>query len=94
MRSTTNFPNSSSLREKSNTTASHVSAPSKWFSVLEDTLNTLSRALFSSQELHVQKKYSRSGRAYWHVYDPFTEESNSFSSDDDVRTWIEQRYYR
>lgn len=30
----------------------------------------------------------------WNVYDPTTKESASFTTEAEVRSWLEQRYYR
>lgn len=30
----------------------------------------------------------------WNVYDPTTKESASFATEAEVRSWLEQRYYR
>lgn len=33
------------------------------------------------------------GNIYWHAYDPTSEKSIRLSSEDEIRSWLEQRYY-
>ena len=44
-------------------------------------------------EIQVQRKCDRQGNIYWLVFDPVTGYSSCFSSESEVRIWIEQRYY-
>lgn len=34
------------------------------------------------------------GVTIWNIYDPTTQESASFTTETEVRSWLEQRYYR
>jgi hypothetical protein len=43
-------------------------------------------------EPHIWKTRSH-GHILWHTYDPDTGESADFASEDEVRIWIENRYY-
>lgn len=43
-------------------------------------------------EPHIWKTRSH-GSACWHAYDPLTGDQADFGSEDDVRIWIEERYY-
>lgn len=45
-------------------------------------------------EPRVWQKRDRYGNLYWVIYDPTTGYSSSFSSEKEVRVWLEQRYYR
>jgi hypothetical protein len=36
----------------------------------------------------------RNGHLVWHVYDPMTERRQQFSSEADLREWLETRYYQ
>lgn len=46
-----------------------------------------------SSEPQVWQQRDRSGQTYWQVYDPETSRSASLSSEQEVRQWLEQRYY-
>jgi len=43
-------------------------------------------------EPHVWKTMSH-GHARWHTYDPNTGSATDFASEDEVRIWLEERYY-
>lgn len=45
-----------------------------------------------SSEPHVWKKGDRQGNIYWKVYDPLTDRSGLFESENQLRVWLEQRY--
>jgi hypothetical protein len=46
---------------------------------------------FNSQsEIKVWQRQDRFGNEYWEVYDPKTNRSASFGSEDEVRIWIEE----
>ena len=51
---------------------------------------------YFSQRLEpkIWQKRDRYGNSYWVVYDPTTGHSSCFSSEQEVRVWLEQRYYR
>ncbi len=48
----------------------------------------------SHNELQVWQKTDRYGNTYWQAYDPVTGRSTSLGSEDEMRIWIEQRYYQ
>lgn len=45
-------------------------------------------------EPKIWEKRDRSGNVFYKVYDPITGISNQFSSDLEVRIWLEERYRR
>ncbi|BAU15407.1 hypothetical protein LEP3755_59650 [Leptolyngbya sp. NIES-3755] len=47
-----------------------------------------------SSEPRVWQRRDRSGQTYWQVYDPETNRSARLSSEQEVRQWLEQRYYQ
>lgn len=49
------------------------------------------RFAFSS-ELQVRQRHDRDGNLWWDIYDPITKRSAQFSSESEVRVWIEQSY--
>ncbi len=46
-----------------------------------------------SDEVQVWQSRDRSGHVLWHAYDPKTGTSAAIFSEDELRTWIEERYY-
>lgn len=50
---------------------------------------------FTSQsEIKIWQLQARSGKTYWRVYDPNTNRSATFSSEEEVRIWIEELFYQ
>jgi hypothetical protein len=50
---------------------------------------------FTSQsEIKVWQLQDRSGNTYWCVYDPNTNRSATFGSEEEVRIWIEELFYQ
>jgi hypothetical protein len=48
----------------------------------------------SSSELQVWQESDRHGcTCCWHAYDPMTGNHACFGSEEEIRIWIEQRYY-
>jgi len=45
-------------------------------------------------EPKVRKKSNRRGEIWWDVYDPYTNLKASFTSESEVRMWLDQRYYQ
>jgi hypothetical protein len=48
----------------------------------------------SSNDVKVWKTRDRHGNEYWNAYDPITDAARQFSSEAEVRVWLEDRYYR
>jgi len=42
----------------------------------------------------IRQKKSRFSNNYWYVYDPRTGRSAHLASEEEVRIWLEERYYR
>lgn len=45
-------------------------------------------------EIKIQEKCDRQGNTYWYVYDPATNVSSYLATEEEVLSWIEERYYR
>lgn len=56
----------------------------------EFLLNTLS----APAEPKIRRKHDRHGNLYFRVYDPSTATTNTFTSEQEVRAWLDQRYYQ
>lgn len=54
----------------------------------------LMSSLVIGSELQVRKATDSLGQTWWRVYDPITNASADLVSEDDVRVWIEESYYR
>lgn len=50
--------------------------------------------LVVGSEVQVRKMSDSYGETWWHIYDPKTRTSVNLISEDDVRVWIEESYYR
>lgn len=72
---------SSSIREKINDLVSNrLQSIWKYFTL-------------SSLEPKIWQKCDRRGNSYWLVRDPVTGRSAHFASEQEVRVWLEKRYY-
>jgi hypothetical protein len=49
--------------------------------------------LSGKTEPKIWRKRDRAGNWYFRVFDPVTNLSSTFSSEQEVRVWLEQRYY-
>lgn len=45
------------------------------------------------REPKISQKRDRNGSTYWLLYDPVTRQYTSFASEEEVRIWLEKRYY-
>jgi hypothetical protein len=53
----------------------------------------VSHLLSQTSEPSVTQKRDRSGHNYFQVYDPMTRKYGEFGSEQEIRAWLEQRYY-
>lgn len=47
-----------------------------------------------NQEPRVKQHSDRHGNPFWNVYDPVSGQLARFNSEEEVRLWLEQRYYQ
>jgi hypothetical protein len=59
-------------------------------SIIEKIGRYLSR---NRVEPRVKQKCDRSGNTYWRVYEPVSGFHCSFNSEQEVRAWLDTRYY-
>ncbi|NEO25809.1 MAG: hypothetical protein F6K03_02640 [Kamptonema sp. SIO4C4] len=91
----------SSLSLSTNTANSATRQPSDWryfwHSPLVATLQRWTQGLMSllegSDEPHITLCKSAKGETYWRVYDPKHRFTAMFATEQEVRVWLEQRYY-
>jgi hypothetical protein len=48
----------------------------------------------TDSEPRIQQKFDRLGHVYWKAFDPLTRKTQFFETEDEVRRWLEQRYYQ
>ncbi len=61
----------------------------------EKTWQQFVRYLIRASELQVWQELDRKGQVFsWHAYDPITGRSACFGSEEEMRMWIEQCYYK
>jgi|GEM_PF-841173 hypothetical protein len=54
----------------------------------------IAKLLESTTEPHVWKTYDQKGNPIWHAHDPVTGQESEWISEDDLRVWLEERYYQ
>ncbi|MBD2459507.1 hypothetical protein H6G89_00480 [Oscillatoria sp. FACHB-1407] len=54
----------------------------------------MTKLLTCSSEPHVWQERDRHGNLTWRIYEPSTNRSATFASEEEVRIWLEKRYYR
>ena len=72
--------------------------PSKQNSIKLPTLkqlwNSILDALTRSSEPKIYQKRGYNGNLYFEVYDPIAHQTSTFNSEQEVRIWLDQRYYQ
>lgn len=48
---------------------------------------------FPLDEPHIRVKIDQNNQSIWYIWDPHRQETIELSSEDQVRTWLEARYY-
>jgi hypothetical protein len=65
----------------------------KTTSIWEKISHWFLSGITSSSEPRITQTRDPMGELRWHVYDPTTGHKASFSSESEVRVWLDQRYY-
>jgi hypothetical protein len=60
---------------------------------LEQLWNAVLQILTRSPEPKIYQKHDRHGKLYFQVYDPIAHRTSTFSTEQEVRIWLDQRYY-
>ncbi|MBE9180543.1 hypothetical protein IQ268_18440 [Oculatella sp. LEGE 06141] len=100
MRSAADFSDQQRLQAIANLEAQYRSEPiqpslqSTVIARLRQTIQAFIVAIAGSSEPQIRQLRDRDGNVQWRSYDPITGQINFFSSEVEVRTWLEQRYYR
>lgn len=56
--------------------------------------NLLLSAFSGSSEPKIYQRHDRHGNIYFKVYDPVTHQIGTFNTEQEVRVWLDQRYYQ
>jgi hypothetical protein len=67
---------------------------SKVVSLLNNLWQHIVTAITKRQEPQIWQSTDRYGNIWWHGYDPVTDSSVSRDSEDEMRVWLEERYYQ
>lgn len=88
---TDHYISSTSLSFDSEKTATQLNSTEKitWFNRV---LNHLMHVLLRSDEPKIEYHTDRSGGSWWRVYDPITRQSTHYSSENEIRIWLDKRY--
>ncbi|HEY9622834.1 MAG TPA: hypothetical protein V6C78_20925 [Crinalium sp.] len=86
------------LREQKATLSTNVAAPkqvekSRLWIAAGEVLGSFFSHISNTSEPRIWQRRDRSGQLIWHVYDPTTNQSSRFTSEAEVRAWLDQRYY-
>jgi len=65
-----------------------------WWTALRESAQQFFTSLAGSHEPHVSRIHHRDGRVTWAVHDPMTGYRDTFATEQDVRIWLEKRYYQ
>lgn len=66
----------------------------KLFSLVNKVWQYIVTVLAQGQQPRIWQSCDRFGQIGWHGYDPVTERSVCRDSEDEIRVWLEERYYR
>lgn len=89
----THYPNRGSL-DRNHASANWATQPQTGglAAALKEAGQAFVNFLASGNDLRIWTR-QRHGHLIWHVYDPMTEHRQQFSSEADLRSWLENRYY-
>lgn len=68
--------------------------PSTLTSKISRILHRLIESIVAVNELRIYSLRSKSGSAYWAIRDPIAGHKVFFDSEQEVREWLDKRYYR
>lgn len=63
---------------------------------LQSTLSLIWDMVLSllSNESRIWQRRDRFGKLYWRIYDPSSDRSITFTSEQEIRKWLDQRFYK
>jgi hypothetical protein len=66
----------------------------KKLAVIQQLLKSVFTYFTHPSEPRIWKKCDRNGNFYFHIYDPVTGQFINLGSEQEVRCWLERRYYQ
>ncbi|MBD1910814.1 MULTISPECIES: hypothetical protein [unclassified Leptolyngbya] len=74
------------------TTAAHYPNRAKqaW---LQPLLTKLLNFFTGNQSVCIEQRRDRNGNSFWYAYDPATRSHHQFDTEQEVRIWLDQRFY-
>lgn len=55
--------------------------------------NYFAHQLIQGQEPHIRQQRDRFGETVYHVYDPVTKQSAKYSTEEEVKIWLDERFH-
>jgi hypothetical protein len=95
MNSSTNCPNTldqQRQRLERLVSYSQPGVPGSFVQHLISLGGSIMRFFTANQELRIWQR-TRNGRQVWFAYDPITDQKRQFLAEEDVRRWLDARYY-
>lgn len=71
----------------------HTKKPS-FSSILKNIWQQFLGAMARGNEPRVWQRRDRTGKTWWHGYDPVSGRSTCLASEAEMRMWLEERYYQ
>jgi hypothetical protein len=56
--------------------------------------HTLKKWLIADKDIQITPMTRRDGQTWWRVYDPYTEQTQWMTSEEEVRVWLDNTRYR
>ncbi|NJN86541.1 MAG: hypothetical protein HC881_09795 [Leptolyngbyaceae cyanobacterium SL_7_1] len=75
------------------TSASESASRESLAAILKDVKEQVLAHVVASAEPHVWTTHDRTGRTHWKAYDPTTNQSVDWLSEEDLRIWLEKRHH-
>ena len=67
--------------------------PSHWLATIKTAMSQMLSRVSEYPEPQVSLQRDRFGATIWRVFDPMTEQTVYFDSEEAVRVWLDRRYY-
>jgi hypothetical protein len=61
---------------------------------LHQIWDSLVKVVANNSDPRITQRCDRQGNTYFHVYDPVSGRSSTFGSPEEIRFWLEERYYQ
>ena len=74
-----------------------IKSESRTYSAMGFVRNLLNEAMArftATTDPQIWTTKNRNGQVQWNAYDPMTQQSINFLTEDDLRIWLENRHYR